>query len=137
MGLFGGDSKSKTKVSTSTEQIDRRVAGSDAARVATEGSTINTRNSLSNRSTVNKSSVVKVSSVDADVVRAALDGTAAGLEAALSFSGRQAERDARVVEAALANTGGELAGLKTLVGGDNKQLLYLGAAAIALLVALR
>lgn len=109
MGLFGGDSKSKSKttVSSTTTQVDRRVAGSDSARVATEGSKIVDR----------RTSSVRVNSADAKVISAALAGSTANFREALSFSARQSDRDARTVEAALAQTGGDLGGLQSLVKG--------------------
>ena len=40
--MTGGKSKSSSSSETKTEQVDRRIAATDAAQVATEGGVINT-----------------------------------------------------------------------------------------------
>lgn len=123
MGLFGNDAnESKTKVSTTntTTQVDRRIGADGRAMVAAEGGQITNRTS------------VKVSSADAAVVRAALAGSTANYREALTFSTRQAEQSSRLVEAALANTGGDLAGLQTLVKGGTMTAIALAIGALLL-----
>lgn len=131
MGLFGGDSdnSSKTKVYADTRQVDRRVAGSDSAQVATEGGRVTNDTRNISRSTTTKN--VTVRSADAKVIQAALAGSSANLSAALEFSTRQAERDADTVSAALANAQPALAGLQS----SNRSIVYV-VAAIAAAVAI-
>jgi hypothetical protein len=113
MGLFGGDSdnSSKVKVDTTTNQVDRRAGASDRAQQATEGSTLT--NTITNRTAINRTNNIKVASVDAKVIKAALAGSNSAISEALAFSEREAARGARTVEAALATTAGT-SGLDTL-----------------------
>ena len=120
----GGKSGSSSSSTTKTEQVDRRIAATDAAQVATEGGTVNT--------------TITVEAVDVELLER-------GLEEVFGFATGAGEVTAGIVENALAlvedsnkraleaqGAVGELGSLKELL---KTTTIIVGIGAAALVVA--
>lgn len=119
---MGGKSSSSTSSTTqvATTQIDKRIGAANQAKVLTGGS------KLTEKSSTN----ITVRNTDAEVIKAALAGTRNLTAEALSFSGRQAEQQAKLTERAIEGTQGELQGLQSLLKSGTAIALVVGAVAI-------